>query len=138
MLLIAVCGTSRDMGQIRERTPMRNTLAGLMMFGLLVAATGAQEPRKDDPAAPVPEQVQRLAWEHAERLCQFVDKGEDNWVEVDKDGKTQFQFRETRRNGDFIELIDKNRGLTLRLYKNAMFLKVGDDFAKYYDGRWVK
>ena len=109
---------------------MRIAVIALSLIGLFAANLAAEQ----QPAEP----TQRLAWEHAERVCQFVDKGDDNWAEVDKDGKTTFEFRETRRNVDFIELFDKSRGLTLRLYKNAMYLKVGEEFAKYYEGRWVK
>ena len=52
----------------------------------------------------------------------------------------RFRFKETRRNCDFVELLDRDRGLTVRLYQNALFVKgVGfEDFTKYYDGRWVK
>jgi hypothetical protein len=59
---------------------------------------------------------------------------------LDKVGAISFRFKETRRNGDFVELIDRDRGLTVRLYNNALFVKgVGfEDFEKYYDGRWVK
>ena len=130
---------------------MRNAIAGVVV-GLLALTTGAQEPpRGNGPIAPgdgdrptaaaAPSGVYRLTWEHAEGLCQFVDKGEENWVEVDKKaGTVSFRFKETRRNCDFVELLDRDRGLTVRLYKDALFIKgvAFEDFTKYYDGRWVK
>ncbi|WP_020474423.1 hypothetical protein [Zavarzinella formosa] len=126
---------------------MRTMSLSLVMFGMLAVMAGAQEPPKVvvTPAAPAEESINRLVWEHAEGLCRYVDKGDDVWWEVDNNGVSHFQFKETKRNADFVELIDKNRGYTLRLYKNAMHMKGGidgvqklEDFTKYYDGRWVK
>lgn len=118
---------------------MRNAIVGLAVIdaiAFLARASGAND-RAVVPAAD----VHRLVWEHAEGLCQFIDKGETHWVEVDKKtGTVSFRFKETCRNGDFVELLDHDRGLTVRLFKNALFLKgvAFEDFTKYYDGRWVK
>src|SRR5262245_48416075 len=93
----------------------------LVMLGLVGLAAGT------DGHAQGPEQTHRLAWEHAERLCQFIDKGSDGWVEVDKAGRPSFHFKEVQRNCDFVELFDTNRGYTLRLYKGAMYIKGGNE-----------
>lgn len=89
---------------------------------------------------PGPESVYRLTWTHAKGLCQFVDKGDENWVELDKVGAVAFRFQETRRNCDFIELHDQSRGLTVRMYQNAMFIRgLGfEDWFQYYSGQWSK
>lgn len=119
---------------------MRKLFAAIIAMGCLAGLVAvAEEPAK--PAAKAAkETVHRLVWEHAEKLCQFVDKGDEAWVEVDKDGKPTFSFKEARRNCDFVELSDRSRGLTVRLYKDAMFMKGGpiEDFTKQYDGKWAK
>lgn len=138
---------------------MRNMSVGMMLVGMTAIAASAHDsnektgPAADRPALKVqPEAVRvsddshhRLVWEQSDRLCQYVDKGEDGWVELDKDGKVFLRFRELRRNIDFVDLLDQSRGYHLRLYKNAMFIKGGndgfqkfEDFTKYYDGSWVK
>lgn len=119
---------------------MRKLLAAMIAICCLaaVAAVGEEPPKPAAEAAK--EAVHRLVWEHGEKLCQFVDKGDEAWVEVDKDGKPTFSFKEARRNCDFVELSDARRGLTVRLYKDAMFMKGGpiEDFTKQYDGKWAK
>jgi hypothetical protein len=111
---------------------MRNAVAGLFLV-VFTGLSSGQEP------------VRRLVWEHAEGLCRYADQGGGNWHEVAKDGSVSFRFIETSRNCDFVDLLDKGRGYTVRLYKDAMLMKGGDDglqrfddFTKYYDGRWVK
>lgn len=126
---------------------MRSAMIWGAVVGLLAVAVVGQAPAQDsqsggDKGGPATDGVRRLVWEHADRLCQFVDKGNEDWVEVNKEGAVTFRFKETKRNFDFVELLDRDRGYTLRLYKNAMYMKAsGDgssDFTKYYDGRWVK
>lgn len=119
---------------------MNKFIPAVLIAGLLGLVAFADEPAKPKAKTTKEATVHRLAWEEAEKECQFVDKGNDTWYELGKDGKPVFEFKESRRNCDFVELNDKRRGLTLRLYKDAMFMKGGpvEDFTKYYDGKWVK
>lgn len=127
---------------------MSKIVGGIALAGLLAMALSARGEsfalQIETLRSPL-DQTHRLIWEHAEGLCRYVDKGEDYWVELDKGGKVFLQFKEVRRNVDFVELFDERRGYTLRLYKNAMLIRGGNDgfqkfadFTSYYDGRWVK
>jgi hypothetical protein len=87
----------------------------------------------------------RLVWQNAEGLARFVDQGEGYWAEVDQNGEVFLPFQEVRRNCDFVELYDRSRGYTLRLYDDALLILGGHegfstfpDFTAYYVGRWVK
>ena len=133
---------------------MRYAIAGPLIVGLLAMALYAQQPQRD--AVPTgargntrvvigSPRLHRLVWQNTENLAQFDDKGEDYWVELDKDGNVFLQFKEVRRNCDFVELFDDTRGYVLRLYDDALFIQGGrdgfakfQDFTQYYGGRWVK
>ncbi|MBC7964897.1 MAG: hypothetical protein H7Z17_03140 [Fuerstia sp.] len=133
---------------------MRNIIVGLAIVALLAVGLYAQDVRQSASmqdrgdqvqATTVVEDTHRLVWENAERLCQFADTGDDCWVELDKDGEVFLQFTERKRNCDFVELMDHSRGYVLRLYKDALFIKGGnegfsrfEDFTLYYKGLWVK
>ena len=133
---------------------MRHVIAGSLIVGLLAMALYAGQPQRtavrtggggDTPAAIGSPRLHRLVWQSAENMAQFADKGEDCWVELDKDGKVFLQFKEVRRNCDFVELFDDTRGYVLRLYDDALFIQGGregfarfQDFTQYYGGRWVK
>ena len=121
---------------------MKNALVWIVLVGFLAGTTGARSAGVEDASQP---SHYRLAWRHAEQLCQYVDKGEDTWVELDKDGGVFLQFKETRRNCDFVELQDPSRGYTFRLYKDALLIEGGnkgflrfEEFTRYCSGAWVK
>lgn len=133
---------------VSQRNIMRNIFRGLAIIGLLAATLsasgGSTSLQIEHQHAPL-DQTHRLIWEHTKGLCRYVDKGEDYWVELDRAGKVFLQFKEVRRNVDFVELFDERRGYTLRLYKNAMLIRGGNDgfqkfaeFTSYYEGCWVK
>lgn len=139
---------------------MSSIIAGSVLVGLLVVGMDGQSPTllntplpltascpvTHPVAAPVASnQFHRLVWENREQLCRYVDKGEDGWVELDKDGQVFLQFKELKRNCDFVELSDQKRGYILRLYSDALFIKGGhegfhkfDEFTQFYSGVWVK
>lgn len=130
---------------VSQRNIMRNIFRGLAIIGLLAATLsasgGSTSLQIEHQHAPL-DQTHRLIWEHTKGLCRYVDKGEDYWVELDRAGKVFLQFKEVRRNVDFVELFDERRGYTLRLYKNAMLIRGGNDgfqkfaeFTSYYEGR---
>jgi hypothetical protein len=80
---------------------------------------------------------ERLVWSYEGGF--FADKDKKNWIEENPTGK--YFFKEVDRNEDYIELYDKSRDCTVRLYKDAMYLKgLGqfNDFVKLYDGEWTK
>lgn len=129
---------------------MRHAFAGSVIVVLLAMAVYAQQPPDDTSrhggygklGSP---HLHRLVWQNAENLAQFADKGEEYWVELDKDGKVFLLFKEVRRNCEYVELFDETRGYVLRLYENALFIQGGrdgfarfQDFTEYYRGRWVK
>lgn len=138
---------------------MRSIRAALMTIGFVtigLVMTGSEvrgleqsftshARENDSRATTTSSENHRLVWEQGERLCRFVDKGEEGWVELDKDGKVFLQFKEMRRNIDFVELFDQKRGYLLRLYKDGLFVKGGrdgfhkfDEFTRLYEGQWVK
>lgn len=133
---------------------MKSILAALMTIGLVTAGSQARGFDQDftsrasegNPrATTTSSENHRLVWEQGQRLCRFADKGEEGWVELDNDGKVFLQFKEMRRNIDFVELYDQKRGYLLRFYKDALFVKGGkegfhkfDEFTLLYEGQWVK
>lgn len=117
---------------------MRNSLLALFVFAVMFGEMSFG----DDSVHFAPF---RLAWKQSQGLCQFVDKGEGDWAELDKEGKVFQKFKETRRTVDFVDLFDAARGYNIRLYKHSLLIKGGkdgyhrfDDFTKFYDGGWVK
>jgi hypothetical protein len=133
---------------------MNRIFAAMVMTGLLTGGLEGRESRlavsrldgkRDRSVTTNSNDTHRLVWEQSQHLCRFVDRGEDGWVELGADDKVFLTFRELRRNLDFIELYDQKRGYQLRLYKDALFMKGGnegfhkfDEFTQYYGGQWAK
>ncbi len=77
----------------------------------------------------------RLLWQYDGGF--FRDAGNGRWDETN--GSGAYQFQETRRCDEFVEMVDADRGVTVRLYDTAMFLQGGTNypvFTKFYNGRW--
>lgn len=133
---------------------MSHFIAGSILLNVLATGIDGQSPTLLATPTPVSHpltapavsnQFHRLVWENGERQCRFVDKGEEGWVELDKDGKVFLQFKELKRNCDYVELSDQKRGYILRLYGDALFIKGGhaefhkfEEFTQFYTGAWVK
>jgi hypothetical protein len=118
---------------VSRLVPIQVVLA-LMVLGLTGQVVSAQE--KDE----------RRVWQRDDGGCRFVNKGKKNWVEEDKDGKVAYRFIEVKRTDEYIDISDKTRGYTLRLTKEEMLIKGGnddvetkfEDFTKYYEGAWAE
>src|SRR5262245_20861003 len=67
-------------------------------------------------------QTQRVVWKFND-TGSFHDEGGKRWVEKDAAGTRLFDFKEVVRNDDFIELYDKTRDVTIRLYKDVAYIK---------------
>jgi hypothetical protein len=91
--------------------------------------------RREYREAPAPE-LRRVVWQYSGGF--FKDAGNGRWEEQNASG--QYNFQESRRTREFVELFDASRGLTARLYNNAMYLQGGDRpvFSKLYDGEWTE
>jgi hypothetical protein len=91
---------------------------------LAIGATHSQ-------AAEVPH---RLVWKYDGGF--FKDQGSNQWIEKNPSGT--YHFVEACRNRDYIDLFDRSRDVTVRLYRRECFLKgLGHrDFVKLYCGRW--
>jgi hypothetical protein len=74
----------------------------------------------------------------------FQDRGDKKWIEKNPDAT--FHFEEKKRNDDFVELHDKKRDYTVRIFKDVVLIKGGNDtvkakfkeFTKVHDGKWTK
>ena len=110
------------------RCMRRNNISPLRSLGILVVAIFVLA------TTPIPALAQRIVWEHKGGF--FKNRDGNHWVEKSKD--RTFNFKETTRCTDYIELEDRSRGTTVRLHADAMHLKGGDfkDFTPYYKGRW--
>jgi hypothetical protein len=80
--------------------------------------------------------LRRVVWQYSGGF--FKDVGNGRWEEQNASG--QYHFQEARRTREFVDLFDASRGLTARLYNNAMYLQGGDNpvFTKFYDGEWTE
>jgi hypothetical protein len=77
----------------------------------------------------------RVVWQYQGGF--FKDLGGGRWFEANASGT--YHFREVGRGREFIDLFDASRGMTARLYGNAMYLRGGfRAFTKLYDGRWTE
>ena len=89
-------------------------------------------------ASPAQAQVKRLLWTYQGGF--FEDRGMDRWVEKNEAGT--YYFKEVDRNAEFIELYDKSRDCSVRLYYDSMYLKGFNgkfpDFIKFYNGQWKR
>jgi hypothetical protein len=82
-------------------------------------------------------ELRRVVWQYQGGF--FKDAGAEGWVESNASGT--YHFREVRRAREYVDLYDSSRGLTARLYDNAMYLQGGNDFpvfTKFYDGGWTE
>jgi hypothetical protein len=82
-------------------------------------------------------ELRRVVWQYQGGF--FKDAGRDMWVESNASGT--YHFREVRRTREYVDLYDASRGLTARLYDNAMYLQGRSDFptfTKFYDGAWTE
>src|SRR5262249_45773496 len=82
-------------------------------------------------------ELRRVVWQS--QGGSFKDAGADGWVESNASGT--YHFREVRRTREYVDLYDASRGLTARLYDNAMYLQGGSEyptFTKFYDGGWTE
>jgi hypothetical protein len=77
-------------------------------------------------------------WRHAQGHFENVIGPQGNvWIERGPGG--QFQFVESDRTLDYVELYDQSRDCTVRLTANSCLVKApftGNQFVLYYHGRW--
>ena len=69
----------------------------------------------------------------------WVKKGPDKkWLETAVDG-VQIQFEEISRTAEHVELFDKSREVTVRLFADRMEWRFGKNgtWARGYEGRWI-
>ena len=77
----------------------------------------------------------REYWRH--NAGHFENTSGNSWTE--KNTTNEFQFVETDRTHNYVELFDAGRNCTVRLYANACFVKApftNNQFKKYYNGKW--
>lgn len=84
--------------------------------------------------------IERVHWSY--RTGVFKHVGQGNWTEFCSDGD-KYYFREVARNADYVELYERKRQLTLRIFGRTfseMFYKTPrmPTWAMMYDGNWVK
>jgi hypothetical protein len=108
---------------MNTRWLMGLALAALLTLGVVVA--GAQSGGD------------RGYWQP--RSGHFEKMDANNWRER-AEGGSVFRFVEAERNGRFVELFDRERGHTVRLFADHMEIrqKNNKNFEKLYEGRWVK
>ena len=89
--------------------------------------------RRDHDDRP---ELRRVVWTYQGGY--FKADGSDCWTESNSSGT--YHFKEVRRTPEFVDLYDASRGLTARLYDNAMYLQGGNypTFTKFYDGSWTE
>lgn len=87
-----------------------------------------------DAAAPV---GPRYDWFHSGGYFHAVAGTGGGWVET-LNGKEAFYFRQSDRNDTYVELFDSSRGITVRLYADAMYLKAANEtnYRRLYYGHW--
>jgi hypothetical protein len=78
----------------------------------------------------------RELWKHSEGY--FVKLKGDRWQERGSKDDGKFNYVETRRNEEFVELHDRSRGVMVRLRKGVAMFKddKSEKFSKLYDGEW--
>src|SRR4051794_22631912 len=93
-----------------------------------------------DAASAQQAAVKRLEWTFS--AGSFENTSGKSWVEKDSNGDVVFSFRETLRNSEFIECYDSSRQLSIRLYRDKMYLRCPrlgyDQWTHFYDGSWSR
>ena len=72
---------------------------------------------------------------------QFADAGNGIWVETNNTKTDRAEFKEVKRNADFVEFADASRPMFIRLFPtNAIFSSAGDNgqWNQLYEGSWNK
>jgi hypothetical protein len=80
--------------------------------------------------------AERNYWHH--KKGHFENTKENNWEEKAPDGNT-YRFHERERTQHYVELHDKSRDCTVRLFDDHCSVKFGNEpFKRYYEGHWGK
>ena len=78
--------------------------------------------------------AERNYWRHSQG--HFENTHENEWTEKAPGGKT-FHFAEKVRPPEYVELYNRPRGVTVRLYKTHCTFKQGDgETERLYEGGW--
>jgi hypothetical protein len=105
---------------------MRSRLALLTLLALVLALAWA---------LPALAQEARTYWRHS--TGHFENTAGNRWIE--KHNKDSYTFVERDRTPKFIELYDRGRECTVRLFDDRCMVRFGNGkFERYYDGRWVR
>ncbi len=77
--------------------------------------------------------AERNYWRHSKG--HFENTKENRWEEKSPDGT--YHFVEKKRTDRFVELYDRKRQCTVRLFNDHCNVKFGDEkFQKLYEGKW--
>jgi hypothetical protein len=91
----------------------------------------AQDSYITDPQTPPPNARQHWAYQGG----RFDAVGGGRWVERNSGGTSN--FRETQRNGEWVELYDASRGYTLHLHRDAFWIIGGNDRVRRFP-QWTR
>lgn len=70
---------------------------------------------------------------------QFTPSRDQPGVWVEMNTQATYYFREVARDRNYVELYDRSRDITVRLYSNVCFIRgpgAGGQFRYLYDGHW--
>jgi hypothetical protein len=110
------------LGRFRMSRKWSSGLAFIALFTFVVVAT-------------VQAGTDRTYWRHSKG--HFENTKGNAWLEKSPDDT--FRFVETDRNTNFVQLYDKSRECTVRLFGDRCMVKFGaEKFKFYYDGKWVR
>lgn len=86
-------------------------------------------------SVPAVRAADREYWKHEKG--HFENTSGNKWIE--KTEKHTYHFVEKDRKEKYVELYDKTRDISVRLYDHHCDVKKGDGkFEKYYEGKWGK
>ena len=111
---------------MRTMTYLLTRLPGLALISVLLTAV---------PAVTAASATARQAWLY--NRGSFKAVGGSSWIEKNPTG--EFHFRETVRTGQYLELYDASRQMTVRLDASSMYWKTAGqkNWNYLYHGRWA-
>ena len=105
----------------------------LVLLSSIVGLSIARAPQAEASVRVGP----RYDWFHSGGYFHAVAGTGGGWVETIGDNEA-FYFRQTDRNDTYVELFDASRGMAVRLYADAMYLKAAGEaqYRRFYYGHW--
>lgn len=127
--LPSILGCDSQNTSVSESPPIRKSSDSLQ-------DSSSSEP-DNQPAKPTPNLDHRKEWLNESYNVTVRFASDELWREIGTDGKTNWEYRETNRTEEYIELFCPKRNYNIRIRDNKMELRKDGKWIWVANGHWV-